>query len=384
MNLKRYLRLSVLLLSVVGLAACNNSYGVFSTIQEESKNTNTSTFYKTLVPDLVAYNGSYYARLVGIYSRPASSAAASGWSYLDESSFGSDYVCRGMAATATDLYVAIRNGRGSTSTARGIYMLDSSGSWTKVYSGTENIQALYSAKNQIFVVTMDPVSGTEYSLRHLYGTFPNLNLENTGIASVTKMPTNGIYDGTNYWFAAGTKLYKGTAENSLAEATGEMSAANSPAGNKITCLATDSVDGSSVTAIFVGTSTGYVYQYASSAWTRALATSDTSYAVTTMLAVPTGANRALLVGNSLSGYYEADLTSGLGNFTAGDNTKTYSVAATSNYDSSLDNMPVMSFVYSGTATDGVLFACASATAVDYTGLWSNKRTSGVWAGWASE
>ena len=373
MNLKRNLRLSVLLLAVVGLAACNNSYGVFSSIQEESKNTSTSTFYQTLVPDLVVYGSNYYARLVGIYSRPTSSAAASGWEYLDESSFGSDYVCRGMAATSAGLYVAISNGRGSTSTPNGIFMYDGS-SWTH-YTGTENIQALYSANNEIFVVTLDSSSdsGGVYSLWHLNGT--TFALEPTGITSVTKMPTNVVYFGTSYFCAADKTLYNGSA-----------TAINTTTSSKtysITRLATDEF---SSPAIFLGTSTGYVYRSTDGAnWIdNKLATYSTSYGVLSMTAVPTGTGSALLVGSSYNGYYEADVTSSLGSFTAGDNTKTYSVAATSNYDSSLDNMPVMSFVYSGDATNGVLFACASATAVDYTGLWSNKRTSGVWAGWASE
>jgi hypothetical protein len=381
-NLKRYFRLSVLLLAVVGLAACNNSYGIFSSIQGESKNTNTSAFYQTAVVGLAAYNGNYYARLQTIYTRPASSAAGSDWAYLEPAAFGTDYVCTGLAATSSDLYVAIRNGRGSTSTARGIYKLDSSGTWSQAYNGTENIQALYSANDQVFAATMDSTSdsGSIYSLKHLNGSA----LEATGIASVTTMPTNGVHDGTNYWFAAGTKLYKGASETALSEATAEMAAANSPSGSTITCLATDSVNGSPVTAIFIGTSSGYVYRYASPTWANALATSGTSYAVTAMLAVPTGttgSGRALLVGNSLSGYYEADVTSSLGSFTTGGSSTIVTTASV--YESSLTNMPVFAFVYDGTATSGTLFACASATAVDYTGLWSNKRTT-TWAGWASE
>lgn len=382
MNLKRNLRLSVLLFAVVGLAACNNSYGVFSSIQEESKNTSTSTFYQTLVPDLVVYGSNYYARLVGIYSRPTSSAAASGWEYLDESSFGSDYVCRGMAAVNVGgnqgLYVAIRNGRGATSTAKGIFMYDGS-SWTQVYTGTENIQALYSANYEIFAVTLDTTSdsGSTYSLWHLNGS----TLEATGIASVTTMPTNVVYFGASYYCAAGKTLYSGSAT--------AINTSTSAKTYTITRLATDEFSGSAAARIFLGTSTGYVYLSTDgSDWGSSgkLATYSTSYGVTAMTAVPTGAagtGRALLVGSSYVGYYEADVTSGLGSFTTGDSSNI--VAAESNYDSSLGNMPVMSFVYSGTTTSGVLFACASAMAVDYTGLWSNKRSSNAWAsGWASE
>jgi len=380
-NLKRNLRLSVLLLAVVGLAACNNSYGVFSSIQEESKNTSTSTFYQTLVPDLVVYGSNYYARLVGIYSRPTSSAAASGWEYLDESSFGSDYVCRGMAVTSAGLYVAISNGRGATSTPNGIYLLNG-GTWNKVYSATENIQALYAAHDVLFVVTMDTTSdsGSTYSLRYLSGT-----LTATEITGVSAIPTNVVYFSVNssFYCASGTKLYSANPGP-----TGFSTVVTAPS-VKITRLATDAVpDTDSATALFIGSSTGYVYRSVNgTTWPESkLATYSTSYGVVSMTAVPwkaDGSGRALLVGSSYVGYYEADVTSGLGSFTTGDSSNI--VAAESNYDSSLGNMPVMSFVYSGTTTSGVLFACASAMAVDYTGLWSNKRSSNAWAsGWASE
>ena len=372
MNLKRNLRLSVLLLAVVGLAACNNSYGVFSSIQEESKNTSTSTFYQTLVPDLVVYGSNYYARLVGIYSRPTSSAAASGWEYLDESSFGSDYVCRGMAATSAGLYVAISNGRGSTSTPNGIFMYDGS-SWSHVYKGTETIQALYSTNNEIFAATMDSTSDSvsTYSLKHLNGS----TLEATGIAAVTAMPTNVVNFGGIYWCASGTSLYSGPATAMTATTKSYT----------ITRLSTDEFDGSPASMIFLGTSTGYVYRSTDGIdWgTGKSATYSSSYGVVSMAVIP-GKNDPkleLIVGSNYVGYYEAEVTSSLSDFTAGDSSQV--VSAKSNYDSSVGNMPVMSFVYIGSATSGTLFACASATAVDYTGLWSSKRTT-TWDGWASE
>ena len=374
MNPKRYLYTSILVLAVSLLAACNNSYGVFSTIQEESKNSNTSTFYQTLVPDLVAYDGNYYARLVGIYSRPASSAAASDWSYIGASTFGSDYVCKGMTATGTDLYVAISNGRGKASTPNGIYRLNGT-TWTHPYTDAENIQALYSANNEVFAVTLN--SGGGYSLWHFDGT----SLDTPAIFTTATMPTNVVYFKGSYYCASGTSLYSGTA-TTMTSTTESYT---------ITRLATDEFTGSAATIMFLGTSTGYVYRSTDgSTWgSGKSATYSTSYSVVSMTAVPTGTTgtgRALLVGSSYNGYYEADVTSGLGSFTTGDSSNI--VAAGSNYDSSLGNMPVMSFVYTGDETSGTLFACASAMAVDYTGLWSNKCTTPSstvnWDGWASE
>lgn len=375
MNLKRYLRPCAIVLSVSLLAACSNTSGIFSSIQEESKNTSTSTFYQTAVPDLAAYGNNYYARLVGIYSRPKASSAASGWAYLDVSAFGADYVCRGMAATNTGLYVAISKGRGSTSTPNGIFMFDGN-SWDHVYTGTENIQALYSANDQIFAVTMDSTTNSvsTYSLKHLNGSA----LEATGIASLTTMPTNVVYFGASYWCASDTSLYSGSA-TAMAATTMTYS---------ITRLATDEFEGSAATMIFLGTTTGYVYRSTDgSNWgSGKAATYSTSYGVVSMAVIPTGssgAGRALLVGSSYVGYYEANVTSSLGDFSTGASSQI--VAAKSNYDSSLGNMPVMSFVYSGKATDGVLFACASAMAVDYTALWSDTwTTSRAWDGWAAE
>jgi len=379
-NLKRYFRLSVLLLAVVGLAACNNSYGIFSSIQGESKNTNTSAFYQTAVRNMVPFGGRYYAQLVGIYSRPAASSAGSDWAYLENSAFGSDYVCRGIAANGSLLYAAISNGRGSTSTPKGIFSFNGS-TWTQEYSGSADIQALYLANGALFVITKDSTSdsGSTYSVSYLSGTSL---MPCSGTLST--MPTNVVYvAGTidNFFFASGSTLYSAASlPSTFASVSGIPSVS-------ITCLATNAFNYSdAATALFLGTSTGYVYRSTDgSSWEGPqAASSGTSYAVTTMLAVPTGttgSGRALLVGNSLSGYYEADVTSSLGSFTTGGSSTIVTTASV--YESSLTNMPVFAFVYDGTATSGTLFACASATAVDYTGLWSNKRTT-TWAGWASE
>lgn len=374
----RYPAYVILALAASLLASCSNTYGIFSSIQEENKTTTTSTFYRTTVKDLVPYNGNYYARLVALYSRPAGSAAGTGWTYLENSAFGADYVCTGLAATSAGLYAAISDGRGSTTTPKGIYLLSGS-TWTQAYAGTETIQALYAVNDNLFVVTRDSISdsGSTYSLRHWNGSA----LEATGISSVSAMPVNGAYFNGAYWFAAGSALYSNASATSLA-------LVSDPTTDKITALATDEIGGTGATALFLGSSTGHVYRSADgTTWSAGKpATYSEDYGVAAMTAVPTGTagvGRVLLVGSAYDGYYEADVSSSLGDFTAGDGNKTYSVAATSNYDSSLDTMPVFRFVYTGNATSGSLFACASSVATDYTGLWSDKWTT-AWAGWASE
>lgn len=377
----RYPAYIILALAASLLAACSNAYGIFSSIQEENETTGTSTFYKTLVRDLVPYNGNYYARLVALYSRPTSSAAGAGWTYLENSDFGAadigaDYVCTGLAATSSGLYAAISSGRGSTTTPKGIFLLAGT-TWSKAYAGTESILALYAVNDTLFIVTRDSISssGSKYSLWRLNGNA----LEATGISAVSSMPTNGVYFSGAYWFAAGTTLYSNASATALASVS-------APTSDAITSLATDGIGGTGAAALFLGSAKGYVFRSADgSTWSSGkLATYSEDYGVATMTTVPTGAagaGRALLVGSAYKGYYEADVTAGLGDFKAGDSSQI--VAATTNYDSSLDTMPVFRFVYTGDATSGTLFACASATATDYTGLWSNARTA-TWGGWTSE
>jgi hypothetical protein len=63
------------------------------------------------------------------------------------------------------------------------------------------------------------------------------------------------------------------------------------------------------------------------------------------------------------------------------------VASATNYDTSLQYLPVYSFDYVVDADhpNGILFASASSTmSTSYPGLWSNVFDGSSWSGWTAE
>ena len=385
MKITRYAACLSLALVALLLGACDNSYGVLSTVQEEDKTTATSTFYKATVTDLVHIGSSYLAKASSLYSRPDTSTAGSDWAYVAASKFGTtSYSCSGLAATSTTAYAAIREY--VSGDMIGLYSSADGSSWSMVSgTATYDIQALYAVNNQLFVIVRDSGAST-YTLYHLNGT----TFEGTGIASVSppsssSVPiTNGVYFNGGYYFGAGTTLYNGTPTTLASYKTGL---------GTITALATDDDLYDTDQGLFVGNAAGSVYRYdlGTTTWTAGVSVStDTDYGITTMIVVPYGASstkKVLLVGDEyIEGYYEADVTSGLGSFKLGDSSEI--IASTSDFDSSLQYLTPFSFVYAGNTTDGILFACVSATTSDsYAGLWSIKLGSNAWDttnGWTSE
>jgi hypothetical protein len=372
--------LGIVLASALLAAGCDNSYGVFSTIQKETSANKDSTFKKTAVANLVTFNGSYYAQLDELYVRPTASSPGTNWTVFEPAVFGADYSCSGVAASSNYLYVAVRNGK-VTATHNGIFRLDTSGTWNHIYSGSENIQSLCATSDgTIFVVTMDSSTPT-FSLKYLNGS----NLDPVGgvFAGTSAPPTNVVLLGGQYYAAVGSAIYHGGSSSTITTLLA--------AGPTVTvgCLATDGTNLFAGTRLTYTGSTqsynGYVYMWNGSWGTPQAATSSTKFGVTAMVAVNKGASTILIAGNEYQGYYESDYTSGsLGAFTAGDSSAAY-VSSTSNYDSSLQYLPVYNFSYDG--ANNRLFVCASSTASTsgYAGLWSNLYDgSSAWGGWVSE
>lgn len=361
--------LSAILASAMLGSSCDNGSGLLSSIQEETKATTDSVFLKTAVRDLVPYNGNYYAQLVGIYSRPAPGTAAAGWSLTTGiGSLGSDYGCRGLAATSAGLYAAIYARDGGTETPVGIYRLVGS-TWTLLMANsTDNIQALYAANDQVFATVKLPGTSPSYDLRYFDGT----NLVATDIAGLSTRPAGVVSNGTVYWVGAGTSLYRDTSFSLTSTTTTALSkTATSIAG--------------SGTDIYIGTADGYVLHVNDTAIaTTRLATSATSYAVTALAIVPKGAASYLLAGNSYEGYYESLLTGGAPDAFQLGSTRLVVASDAADYNTSLEYLPIFALSYD--AANKTLFAAGSATmSTSYPGLWSNVYNGSTsWSGWTAE
>ncbi len=356
-------------------ASCDNGSGLFSSIQQETKATADSVFLKTAVRDLVYYNNRYYSQLVGIYSRPAPGTAASGWSLVTGlGSLGSNYGCRGLVATSTGLYAAIYARDGGTETPVGIYRLVGS-TWTLLMpDSTHNIQALYSANDEVFATVMT-LSGSTPSYDLYY--FNGASLVATDIAGLSTRPAGVVSNGSIYWAAAGTSVYRDTAFNLTSTSIIALSkTATSIAG--------------SGTNVYVGTADGYVLRVNDTALagTPLLATSDTSYAVNALAIVPKGAlpDHYLIAGNSYEGYYESKLDgAGVPDAFQIGSSRLVVASDSADYNTSLELLPVFALRYIGDDTSGTLFAAGSATmSASYPGLWSNAYSSSTWSGWTAE
>lgn len=380
MNIASLRRAGILVVAITTAliaSSCDNSYGFISSVQQESLATQKSTFYKAAVNQLVAYSGDYYARLVGIYKRPAASAASKDWTLVDTiGSLGDAYTCRGLAATTAGLYAAILSRVDGTETPVGIYHFDGT-SWTlAMSSATADIQALYAANNEVFALvrTSYTSSTAHYAIRHLNGAA----LETTGIDDVTTYPAGLVGNGSGqYWAAAGVTLYLGSSPTGLASSAVTIAKTAS-------ALTYDSA----ASTLFLGTKDGYVYNWdgtTASPTGGYLATTSTSYGITTLAALPRSAGAyCVLAGNSLQGYFESPVSTGqVSGFTIGSDS--LYVASATNYDTSLQYLPVYSFDYVGDSTSGTLFASASSTmSTSYPGLWSNAYSGGAWSGWTAE
>ena len=153
------LALALALATALLAVACDNGSGLLQSIQGEAKASKDSIFLKAAVRDLVSYGGKYYAQLVGIYERPAPGTAGSGWTLTKGfGSLGSNYGCRGLVATASGLYAAIFSRDGGKDTPAGIYVYNGTTWTTTPPTISDNIQALYTANNEVFAVTMTVVS----------------------------------------------------------------------------------------------------------------------------------------------------------------------------------------------------------------------------------
>lgn len=378
MNTPRRLAGALALILATGLLAtsCDTGSGLLSSIQQETKASKDSVFLKTAVKDLVYYNNNYYAQLVGIYARPSANAAASGWSLVNgPNGLGSAYGCRGLVATSGGLFAAIYSRSGSSETPLGIFKYDGS-SWVALHSGAENIQALYTANDELFAAVLS--SGT-FNLVHVNSGTGALGA--TGVVNSPSLPAGVAGDGTKYWAAAGTKLYyHASSPTGLAD----LGVSNS---KSITAL----VYYSPTTSLFLGTTDGYVYPWngvATSLSGAVLATSSTSYFVSSLAIVPqnnSGSAYYLIAGNEYQGYYEDVISAGtVTGFTLGSSSN-YVTTDSSDYDTSLKSMPIFSFNYVGDNLAGILFASGSATmSTSYPGLWSNTWNGSTWSGWTAE
>jgi hypothetical protein len=356
---------AVSLAAVLAFASCDNSFGVFQSIQTEKPQVGTSVFLNSTVRSVGEDATNYYAEMASIYYRPKSGGT---WKLLSVN--GSSDEVAAMATNSPNLYVALKNA--STGVTSYIYKTSDSGvTWTSLGItgfGTKQLYAMYSLNGTLFAATHSLGTTPSYDLFYYNGT--DFVSAGATVSSLASSIDGLVWDGTNYWVMTSSQLFKGT----LGVFTEEKTTGTPSSSKTLTGIAVDSAN-----AIVVTTYDGILYKYASSAWTSN--TLDSGIKLGPILAVsgPSGEKRyAMGKHDTAYGYLEYNYTTNT--LYGGD--KGFLVPLASTYSTTSYGKPVIGFYL---MSDNVtMFIAFSAQGTGTYSLYKNKFASNAWAGWTAE
>jgi len=354
-------------------ASCDNSVGLFASIQEETKQNGSSPFEEAAVSRAFRYNGAYYAQQAKLRSRAVGSDS---WSVVPING-SKDYTCFSVAGNGdTAYYVSLENASGGNV----VYRYD--GSWTAL--DTSAFPADSVADNLFFVngylfaechenySNADDENDDRYTLYYSFGgsAFTKVGAADE-LTSLSAPFVGAAYYGTTYYCATSSTVYSFTA------VTGTVAAVTGPSGT-FTCLAYSSV----ANALYVGTDSDKLWQYDGSSW-ASTSPFDSHEPVTAVVEVGSSSSH-LLVGvgfkssySTEGGYYEGSFSSlGYGDDGA--------VAHSSSvFDTTVYGTAVNSFFWDGSAN--TLFVCVSPGASSSLyGLYASTYDGSSWSGWDAE
>ncbi len=390
-NMIRNAGLPILALFLASLLSCDNSFGIFSSIQQETKQTGTNVFLNGTVKKVVGDGTSYFAAMAKIYTRLVTDTVGSdAWKVLTiATSTGttiSDYACtsltEGSVSGVPTVFAALSNR--VTGELLGLYStVDHGVSWTELASSgipsSGYIQSIFFVNNTLFASVRKKVSGVDvYDL--LYRTATGFVSAGTAVTAVDSPFIDGVWDGTNYWFAETDGLYAGTSPAVIAA----VSETGGPTSKTLTGFCVNPATND----VYVSTDDGYVYmrQKSGGSWTNKLVLSDVSLG--TIIVIPAGLNPggtgirlAIARNDSVYGYMEYDWAAS--QYYAGASGELTS--SESNYSTTLSGVPVLSFYLS--SAENRLFVTGIASNLDSRyGLYSDgwSATASSWGGWEAE
>jgi hypothetical protein len=262
---------SLLATALLALGSCSDSYGVFSSVQKETKQSGTDYFKKNAITGFYKLSGSYYASGVKLYTRLVTGDTDS-WSVTSING-SKDYELKAVAANGTSgLYVSLLDSDGDN---RLLYTSDGS-SWTETdissfVTSADWIDGLFCAGSYLFAQVHKNVANEENDPDDTYALYYyNLPLTYQGAVSslsALSYPMTGVvYGNSTYWYAvrgsevnsvAGS-LYTGAPSGTLLPVSGT----NTPAAHSavITSIGYDTAYS---TGLYVGSYSGYLYHYSS-------------------------------------------------------------------------------------------------------------------------
>ncbi len=360
----------------VAFAACDNSFGVFHEIQTEKAQVGTDVFKNVTVKALAEDGSNYYAAMAKVFYQPTGGGT---WTVLSVNG-DTDYYCVGLASDgAGTLYVATADK--STTALKGIYSTANSGSsWTKMDSGefaAKIVDSLFYANGTLFAAAHTDTESSDTYYLYYWDTVTSSFLAATFPSALDTSITGLVYGGSAYWAMTSGMLYTSTGSpfTFASDGTG-----GTPSSAKTLCgIAADSSAN-----VLVTTTDGYLYTYASSAWSSDLLASSVTLGVLAEVPIDDAASAyRLLVAkhNSGYGYYEYDAVTKADPI-AGNNADAIFAPTASSYTTTIYTKPVMAFHYS--ATNKTLLIGLAAQSTDTYALYSNTVSGSTWSGWTAE
>ena len=370
------------LLAVLVIASCDNSYGVLSSIQTEKAQVGTTLFKNATVKAVGVDLVNYYAVMSKIYFR---SFAATSWTLLPVNGV-SNYYAAGFASDATGrIWVASSDAAGTS--FNGIYTSADGGStWTEVTStnlgagSTVSVDALYWAGDTLYALTHNHTAAT-YSLH--YSTGLSAFNDVTGLASMSRPVLDMAKVGLTYWALTQERVYTGSKTSMAADAV-----TGTPTGGIITSSLGSVLGGMTVDStgqVLVTRSDGILYTLNSggSAWTPATVLDSVRLGV--LAEVPTTtANLAyrLLVAKHNTTYGYCEWNASTSTQAAGNDSSAVFSPTPSGYTTTVYDKPVTAIHYS--SANGTILIGLAAQGSDTYALYSNTYSGGVWLGWTAE
>ncbi|MHB0853919.1 MAG: beta propeller repeat protein [Rectinema subterraneum] len=353
---------------LVLFAGCDNSFSIFKSISQETKQVGVDLFKNVTVRAMANDAANYYALLGQVVWRPIDGSAS--WNVLSVNG-STDYFAAGLASDGAKVYVAKAN---SNNVLEDVYKtIDSGATWTAM-------NAAASIGSSAAVDWLKCANGTLFVAFHASGTYSlyyydGAAFKSAGIANISRPLIDIVWDGSEYWAISDSAAYHGAA--------GAMTEDTAPAlAQGLIGLATDSAG-----RVLISRSDGLVYSLQSGAWTQITIKASTKLGPLFLLTQP-AATKTIMVSKGIAtyGYYEYDET---GTGSLKENGSSYVSTTSSVYLSTMLSKHVIGF-WQPSNDANILYVMLAAGGTDSYALYKNtfdpaaNAGAGAWSGWTAK
>jgi hypothetical protein len=354
---------------LVLFAGCDNSFSIFKSISQETKQVGVDLFKNVTVRAMANDTANYYALLGQVVWRPIDGSAP--WNVLSVNG-STDYFAAGLASDGANVYVAKAN---SNNVLEGVYKtIDSGSTWTAMNAAAligsnAAVDWLKCANGTLFVAFH--ASGA-YSLYYYDGSA----FKNTGISNISRPLIDIVWDGSEYWAISDSNAYHGAA--------GAMAEDTTPAiPQGLLGLATDSAG-----RVLISRSDGLVYSHQSGVWASPITIKASTKLGPLFLLTQPASAKTILVGKGIAtyGYYEYDET---GTGALKENGSNYLSTSSSVYLSTMLSKHIIGF-WQPSNNANILYVMLAAGGTDSYALYKDtfdpaaNNGAGAWSGWTAE